>query len=437
MHYFLPANLNLAALLAANPPKFKHNIDCFTYIIGQITGVAARYKDLIDEQGYVPLHAPLLKLRVHNYFSYMKYLIENGVIECSGKYEPGARSKGYRFAEHYRTSPIISITITKRTLIKSIQSKDNWTRNMEAKYHFLHRWFDDKLSIDYAAATEMNEQMKLHSIESCDNNAYLRFNANQANIIRLKEHDYYFNVDCSAGRLHTNLTALKKELRQYVHYDGQILASVDVVASQPFLIGNLLLSPYFTEKENKSVLSYHSVWGRIRKEMDLAQIRKHTQNLDDDAALFKLDCATDFYSAFMDRIKLAGIEIYLDRDTVKKATYMILYSKNGYFSQNGAEMKRIFKVLYPSVYALLEVYKKRTHTALPVLLQHVEAQVILSGVARGISKRKKDVPLYSLHDSLVLPASEIALCKEAFDEVYSTLVGAVPPLNTKLWAPEQ
>lgn len=101
MKFFLPSNLNLTALLASNPPKFKYSVDCFTYLIGQITGVAAKYKDLVDEQGYVPLYAPLLKHRVHNYVKYMNYLLENNVLECNNRYYPGERSYGYRFTKEY------------------------------------------------------------------------------------------------------------------------------------------------------------------------------------------------------------------------------------------------------------------------------------------------------------------------------------------------
>lgn len=435
MFTFIPENLNLQSVLESNPPKFKYHVDYFHFLLGQITSVAAIHKDLVDEQGYVPLHAPLLKLRVHNYKQYMRYLIENGIIECNGKYVPGDRSKGYRFTASYGNSPIVMVAITKRTLIKSIRSKDNWMRNMQAKYDFLNRWFDDKLSIDYDAAMKKNEELKQEDLRTGNANAYLRFNASQANIFRIKERDYTFHCDYTAGRIHTNLTALKKELRPYVKYDGKVLASLDVVASQPFLIGNLLLSPGFIERGSRDTITYYSLWASIREALDLAEIRKQYDSLGNDAILFMEDCSQDFYTAFLNRIKLSGTEMYLDRDTVKQATYLILYSKNGYFSQEGALFKRIFKAIYPTVYSLLETYKIRTHKALPVLLQHIEAQVMLSGVARSISKRKREMCLYSIHDSLVVPATEIDSCKEIFDEEYSSRIGAIPPVKMKLWIP--
>ncbi len=58
-------------------------------------------------------------------------------------------------------------------------------------------------------------------------------------------------------------------------------------------------------------------------------------------------------------------------------------------------------------------------------------------VSRGLSKRKPDVPVYTLHDSIVLPAAEIEFCKDVFAEEFSTWVGAIPPLKATLWTPGQ
>lgn len=435
MKFFIPSNLDLTALLQKNPPKFRHYTDNFIYLIGQITSVGAKYKGLIDEQGYVPLHAPLLKHRVHDYVKYMAYLIENDVLECNNRYYP-ERSYGYRFAKKYFTSPVVPVEITKYTLLKSIRTKGNWERNMEAKYDFLNRWFNDDLRLDFEGALNRLEWLKMEDILSGKFNAIQRYNANYANLVMLKERQFYFQVDYTAGRLHTNLTALKKELRPYISYAGEVLASVDVVSSQPFLIANVLLNPYFYERGDGDKLCYHDTWGSIKKEIDIVEVRKHIMNLGPDAELFRQDVQDDFYTAFMNRVRQSGEGIDLTRDGMKKAVFLVLYSDNKFIQQEGAYLKRIFKNIYPTVYALLAAYKKRASRSLPVIIQHIESKVILSGVARHISKRKKQVPLYTIHDSIVLPATEIELCKDVFSEQYTSLLGAVPHLKTEIWAPE-
>lgn len=436
MRYFIPANLDLAALLALKPPKFSHHIDNFVYLVGQITYMAARYKGLVDEEGYMPLHAPVLKHRIHNYVKHMQWLTDNKVLERSKSYEPGARSYGYRFAKEYVASPVVPVHITKYTLRKNIGTKNNWDRNMAAKYRYLECWFNEDLNLDFDAALIRLEWLRMEDFCAGKFGAQLSYNGSYANLMQLKEREYYFNVDYTAGRVHTNLTSLRGELRNYLTYAGKQLASVDVVASQPFLIANVLLSPWYYEKENGGRLSYHKTWGCIKEEIDIAEVQKHIMSLSPDAELFKQDVSSDFYTAFLHRVKQSGEETELTRDDMKKAVFLALYSDNNFIYQEQAYLKRIFRAVYPSVYAVLAAYKMRKPRALPVLIQHIESLLIPASVARSLSKHNRNLPVFTIHDSIVLPADELELCKEAFIETYTSLVGATPNLKTELWAPE-
>jgi|GEM_PF-1467683 len=436
MRYFIPANLDLAALLEKNPPKFTHHIDNFVYLVGQITWVASRYKGIADEEGYLPLHAPVLKHRIHNYVAHMKYLVENKVLERSKSYEPGARSYGYRFAKEYITSPVVPIHITKYTLIKNITSKNNWDRNMEAKFDYLARWLDEGLCLDFEGAMNRLEWLRLEDFCAGKFGAQLSYNASYANLMQLKEREYYFNIDYTAGRAHSNLTSLRGAFRNYITHSGKQLASVDVVASQPFIIANVLLNPLYYEKGEGEMLRYHNTWGCIKKEIDIIEVQKHIKSIDSDVELFKQDVSGDFYTAFMQRVKQSGEETELTRDDMKKAVFLALYSDNKFIHQEGAYLKSIFKNTYPSVYAVLASFKILRARVLPVLIQHIESRAVVSGVARGLSKRKWDMPLFTIHDSIALPATEIELCKQAFTETFTSLVGAAPNLKTELWVPK-
>ena len=136
MYYFIPENLNLEQLLIEHPPMLKHgfHIDCFTFLLGQITEAAARYRDSIDEEGFICLNAKILKKRVYNANEYMDYLIEHGIIICDNLYIPNEKSYGYRYADLYFTAPIIAKEIKKPTLVKSINLEGNYERNMRVKY---------------------------------------------------------------------------------------------------------------------------------------------------------------------------------------------------------------------------------------------------------------------------------------------------------------
>ena len=68
------------------------------------------------------------------------------------------------------------------------------------------------------------------------------------NIDRIDNKDFSFKQDSTAYRLHTNLTNIKSELRNYVTYKGQQIVSVDVCNSQPFKTSTFL-GPVFWETD--------------------------------------------------------------------------------------------------------------------------------------------------------------------------------------------
>lgn len=49
------------------------------------------------------------------------------------------------------------------------------------------------------------------------------------------EHDYRYTVDDTGNRLHTNLTNLPAEVRNFITYAGRPLVSIDIRNSQPYM----------------------------------------------------------------------------------------------------------------------------------------------------------------------------------------------------------
>lgn len=431
MYYFIPDNLNIDGLLKINPPAFKlgYHKDCFIYLLGQITEVAARYRDSVDEKGFVPLNAKMLKQRVHNYNEYMDYLIKHNIIERNG-YIPGEKSFGYRFTEKYFSMPVTIVEIKKRPLIKSIKAESNYERNMRVKYDYLHRWFNEDFKIDFEPAVEKLELIKLEEILRCKWNPFLKFNSNMVNAMRMRDHDYNFRIDEKAGRLHTNLTSLKKQIRPYLTYDGTPLASIDIVCAQPTLLLTLF-DPKFYEKSENGRICYNDIRGSIREEIDFNEVWKHINSGYVDFELFKEDVMNDFYESFKKKIEKQIGKYDLVRDDLKVAVYKVLYSENEYFDQKRAWLKRIFCEIYPGVYNTLCAFKTKGVGALPILLQNLEAQVVLDRVAKTISKMNPRMPIFTIHDSIVVPATEVEWCNDIFKKEYYKALGVNPNLKTE------
>jgi hypothetical protein len=55
-------------------------------------------------------------------------------------------------------------------------------------------------------------------------------------LARICARDFFFTV-CEQGRVHTNLTNLAREHRQYLRVGGRLLWAMDVTNCQPLLLG--------------------------------------------------------------------------------------------------------------------------------------------------------------------------------------------------------
>ena len=88
---------------------------------------------------------------------------------------------------------------------------------------------------------------------------------------------------------------------------------------------------------------------------------------------------------------------YLDRDAVKDQTYILFYGKNGL----EYPQKDVFKEYYPNVWTVIEYEKRHSYKNLPIMMQKVEADFMLYTVVDRILIEQPDIPLYTIHDSIL------------------------------------
>ena len=214
---YIPENLNLDLILAANHPNFNYKKDHFIHILNLLTEIAAYDKRLLENQRFVPINKQKLQSHIHNYKDYLKYLVDAGVLESSGHYRVGEKSSGYRYTAKYQT-------INKEVLVDKSMYNHCYQKSKKVDsrhlYPLLARFFNDDLNID-ARVAEDYVRMKLEKdIADKDEKAYGRYNAAMLNICRLSDHKFYFHVDETSGRLHTNLTNLPKISQEFYYIQG-------------------------------------------------------------------------------------------------------------------------------------------------------------------------------------------------------------------------
>ena len=69
------------------------------------------------------------------------------------------------------------------------------------------------------------------------------YNSILASAIRIVNGDIFYTRDATEGRFHSNVTNMKRGLRQYLRVNGKPLANIDISNSQPYLSTIILTYP--------------------------------------------------------------------------------------------------------------------------------------------------------------------------------------------------
>ena len=168
-----------------------------------------------------------------------------------------------------------------------------------------------------------------------------------------------FSVDKFAGRVHTNFSRLKRELKKHLRIEGQRPIEIDIKNSQPTFLA--------------IVASQHAV---------------------DEPAYRNLCEQGRLYDWLAE--KSGWSRAYVKEELMAKA----FFSKNHYTNA----VKRLFNSDFPGIASFIEKIKAKDHTKLAQVLQRAEAQYIIHGVCETIRKERPRTPVVTIHDSILTTA---------------------------------
>ena len=201
-----------------------------------------------------------------------------------------------------------------------------------------------------------------------------RYQAHMFSVIRIHYKDFNFFDDKTAGRVHTNLTNLLSDLKQFIRLDGHSLVGRDLVSSQPVFMSCLLLKKYAKTALPDDVKRFIQlcVDGGTKKDPDIYTyiMRQHGIT---DRKKFK----TDFY-----REVLFGM---VPNERFFKVT-------------------KAFMAEFPSVWQFIieqkgdvKKYGDKAHTRLAINLQRLESKLFIGAAAEAM---KEGLKVLTLHDAL-------------------------------------
>lgn len=402
----IPRNIDIDKILLEHPPKENLKRDKLLYIIHLLRAIPMHNRANWLNNEWVLINATTLKTVINDYKKYINYLKDDvKLIECDEVAVQGSKSKGYKFrSNNHILIELKLVNLTDKTLMKGLErnfNKDHYgSAYVKKNLPYLHKWFNDKLKLDIPKSTLLD---------------YRSFNASKS----INNGTYRLSIDKFGKRIHTPLTRLKKELRQFLTYDNQRLIEVDIKCSQPYLSLKLILDS-LSKKEPTIIKSFNEATSNKDK-LDIIK------NLDGYNGLYKYMSdilIDDLYLAIKDNFETKfGYQIGNgERGHYKEAMFNDMYSRNGYRPKT----KILFKEIYGYPSKVYHDLKTVDHKELSKRLQRLESSLILRNICKEINRYDKNIPLFTIHDSILTTPEHIDIVKQFTMDELSREIGLMP-----------
>jgi len=386
-----------------------YSTDCLTEVISIIAF------HIQKSDGFAPLQIKTLKTLIPQADKYLSGLIDLGIVLREGRYIPGEISYKYKFAPEYESRYRI-VSLQNARLVRRIEQV--WQRQKAEARRSIR---------GHCGQTEFLKILQIdNSFKDYLSNCYTvetdQYNSILASAYRIINGDIYYSIDNTSHRFHSNLTNMAKDLRPYLRIKGEPLVNIDVKNSQPYLSTILLTNPGKVSwlTENPAFVL-------------LLQSLKVSLNLDVKKYISLVASGT-LYEYLMTEFSTEGLT--LTRDETKRQMLRILFARNRTpRDEINRKARQIFKDRFPTVHRIFS--KVRGHTKgdkfhnykrFAILLQRIEAYLILDVILRRIYKELPGTITVTIHDSImtgVLTNNVEAVRKIMIEEL--TFFVGIPP----------
>jgi hypothetical protein len=362
------------------------------YIINIMNDLISKYyfhkDDLIEKEITFNLWSELLKKKYgSNYNFYINYLINTQFIYLVSNYFSNKKSRSYRL----NINDLVEVKkckLTDKVLLKKLSPeflKETYLKynNSPIPIDIRTKLVEDlyKINIDSNLAIEY-----LSDIKNNKDITYNKYMRNYITIINLKSGNLFFKFD-EYGRMHTNFTVLKKEIRKkYLTINNEEIDEIDLSNSQP-----LFLTLILKEKMSKSELFSKEVSYYIE--------------------LVKNGLIYDYIQNKLN---------FKDRNDAKIFLYRILFGNNN----DNKKENLLFKQLFPIIFNFIKLYKEQNndYKSLSHKLQLLESDFIFNKVIRHIMTINPNIILFTIHDSISFPKKYINEVSNIFNFYKNKLI---------------
>ena len=423
--------------------NMKRNTENYIYIIHYILSRPTKDKRFED-------FAPINKQNIDSVINcnsnyYIKILEKYELIESDNTYTPNKKALYYRINPKYKIELTYYFIYPESKLFHNLHKLiKNQKTNYSKLEPYLYNMAKEFMSIQY----DFDNALKwINSIEDESKKIVYTIAINQFSDVRFR----YFKRNNTNNRLDTNLTNLKKELRQFIIGD---FVSIDLKNSQPFLLSILLekiakilnyfylknldinkytLEGIFNNKHlplclQNDILNLAKYFG-LQAFKSLLLIRKnHEFSFFTNLSTFKKWVSDGiFYDEFMNKY-----ENEITRDEVKKIMFGVLFSQNRTYINHRLiipyqKEKEIFASVFPVIYEIIKILKEKEHNKLAIYLQRIESNLFIDNVAKNLVEIGI-IPI-TIHDSIIIPEYQKGKALNLIKDVFKKEFGIIPAFH--------
>ncbi len=347
--------------------------------------------------------------------------VKSDVIDRNEHFEVGRLSMRYRLKEPWNCKPIIPHEVHDQRLISRIDAlRSSDISNWEPIHYYL---FGNLRRVRIDEAKARSVIARLDDSKQWHANRVLRM---------LLVGDHRLKVDLYS-RVHTLITSIPKGLRRLLTIDGQPLVEIDVSCCQPLLAGLITLeqarckrwaiSGESTRQRNQGK-TLHPSLSIMSPNSGYPDISIQNSMLEDyiDAC-----CLLDFYWEFAKVIKVpCGTDE--ERRKVKRMACYLIFGKTPKRGRPRFRQWERFCERWEPISDILDDLKRHDHRNAARKLQNYEAQLMITGVCGSLMRDHPDVPLLTVHDSILTTPEHADLVMERIGDVWET-AGRRPKLK--------
>lgn len=447
----------------------KFDKDRLVYIVGLISSIPASDKDSITEDGYVKIYSKYIQNFFPDYKCYLDYLIDTGVIISNGHFEIGKHSIGYKFAPLYENVGLVKYVYNRKpqgneksaTAVPAQtynKDKDILEDNPLVNLPYLSQWYkDSKLTINSDVkkyAWQVKEGKFAAGISSWNDNhdkwdkknkryfkKYPRsqYNAAMHNIAAIEMGAYNAKIDSNVHRLHSAITNMQKDYRNFLKYDGQEITAIDISNSQPFLL-TILFNPDFWNKDSNAYINIGHLPQNIQDRFPdklLNEIKTYVASIPKDKKSEYITKASngEVYEFMMHKANEQYPDCCKEKKDAKIMMLIAFFSSNRFLNQEGAHLKKVFSEIFPEIYELIRISKVNDKSDFACLLQSVESEIILHRCCKRIwDEGEHKMPVFTIHDSIATTSEYVEFVRNIMDEELTKAAEVHPNFKTEVWS---